>query len=100
MRAFQAGKRLRFALSLLARGSSMTCTTGRLGLMIGTDQEGCPPGWIFIRQEDATVDMILDALEMLDHGRTRWPKAPITGKKNSEDALLDALFDSQDYIGS
>lgn len=83
----------------------MTATRDKTGLMIAplACLEGCPPGWVFIAQEEATVEAIVDALDWLDKGRQVWPKktAAVHGKKKkSDDELLEEVFSSQDYIGS
>ena len=63
--------------TLIDRGGGMISCGDNLGVFIGIAELACPPGWIFINAEDATVEGISEAVEHLKKGRKTGPERRI-----------------------
>ncbi len=64
-----------YAQHLATNGGMATCTE-HLGVMV-TPRENihqAPPGWVFIPLEEATEEIVQEALDFTKQGRSTWPK--------------------------
>ena len=64
--------------TIIDRGGGMISCGDHLGVYVGIAELACPPGWVFVNIEDATVEGISKAVEYQKKGRKTWP-----GKKDS-----------------
>lgn len=59
----------------LAKYGGMACAGGHLGVMVADskDVDACPPAWCFVPLEDATEEIVQEAIDWTRSGRKTWP---------------------------
>ena len=87
-------------IEVVTKNGGMINCGSHMGVFVGTDMNGTPPGWVFIDLETATIPLVQQAVIHAKKGRDSWPKKPSNKRKKNTDEILDEVFDSQDYIGS
>ncbi|KKM73500.1 hypothetical protein LCGC14_1409960 [marine sediment metagenome] len=64
-----------YAEYLALNGGMASCGEG-LGVMVDSDKwcRNVPAGWIGVSLEDATTEIVQEALEQAKNGRKHWPE--------------------------
>lgn len=65
-----------FVERLATHGGMATCGE-HLGVFVGTDIRGCPRGWVYVPLEQATPEIVREALDTARAGRKSWPEKEI-----------------------
>ncbi len=58
----------------LATNGGLVACGEHLGAMVGPDEFACPPGWVFVSLEEATPELVSEALALAKKGRAVWPE--------------------------
>lgn len=65
----------RIAQAIIERGHGMIACGDGLGVMVAPAEhiKSCPPGWVFVDSETATVGIVDEAIQAASSGRKNWP---------------------------
>jgi len=65
----------RYYKGIISRGGGIITCRDHLGVFVAKAENAkrCPPGWVFVDVDAATIEIIEEAVDCVKAGRKEWP---------------------------